>query len=82
MLEHLFGSKTRLKLLKTFFREPDNPFFIRELTREIDSHINAVRREISLLVKVGLVEEIENKTAKSGISTSSRKYYSVNKNCV
>ncbi|MCF6276746.1 MAG: hypothetical protein L3J07_02760 [Candidatus Magasanikbacteria bacterium] len=82
MLEHLFGSKTRLKLLKTFFREPDKIFFIRELTREIESHINAVRREINLLIKVGLIEEVANTQQKTGSASSLRKYYQIDKSCV
>lgn len=77
MLEHLFGSKTRLKLMKTFFREPKRSFFVRELTRILEVQINAIRRELSLLVKAGLVKEIDApsdiKMSKAGASL--RKYY-------
>jgi predicted transcriptional regulator len=82
MLEHLFGSKTRLKLLKTFYREPDRPFFVRELTREIDAHINAVRRELNLLIKIGLITENEDVKNKKGSASSLRKYYSLNRECI
>lgn len=80
MLEHLFGSKTRLKLLRIFFREPEKPFFVRELTRAIDAQINAVRRELELLVAAGLVEEtnVEANTARDP-SSSLRKYYRLNR---
>lgn len=80
MLEHLFGSKTRLKLLRIFFREPEKPFFVRELTRAIDAQINAVRRELELLVSAGLVEEAEGQanTARDP-SSGLRKYYRLNR---
>lgn len=57
MLEHLFGSRTRVKLLHLFLQHPDDQFFVRELTRRIDTQINAVRREIQNLVDVGLIIE-------------------------
>lgn len=80
MLEHLFGSKTRLKLLRLFFREADKPFFVRELTRIIDVQINAVRRELELLVAAGLVEEtdVDSKTSRDP-SSGLRKYYRLNR---
>jgi predicted transcriptional regulator len=81
MLEHLFGSKTRVKLLNLFLNKPDDAFFIRELTREIDTQINAVRREIDNLIKVGLIIEAEdqddNGQKRPGLK---RKYYVVNQN--
>lgn len=83
MLEQLFGSKTRVKVLKTLYREPEKPFFVRELGRAIGAQINAVRREIEVLVKMGLVEEVENleaDTSKSGATL--RKYYQLNPQCI
>lgn len=58
MLEHLFGSKTRVKLLSLFLRNADEPVFVRELTRRVDTQINAVRREIANLVRLGLLTEV------------------------
>ena len=60
MLEHLFGSRTRVKLLSLFLRYPRDPMFVRELTRKIDIQINAVRRELANLVKLGLITEIDS----------------------
>ena len=57
MLEYLFGSKTRLKLLHIFFREPEARFFVRELVRLSDTQINAVRRELANLVLIGVIQE-------------------------
>ena len=46
MLEHLFGSRTRVKLLKIFLSNPDKDYFVRELTRKIKERINSARREL------------------------------------
>lgn len=76
MLEQLFGSKTRLKVLKTLYRDPERAYFVRELARAVGVQINAVRRELELLQDVGLVVEIEkdaDDTSKSG--STLRKYY-------
>jgi len=55
MLEQLFGSRTRIKLLKIFLAQPYERFFIRELTRKIGERINSVRREIANLERLGVV---------------------------
>ncbi|MEK7116388.1 MAG: hypothetical protein AAB879_03270 [Patescibacteria group bacterium] len=57
MLEHVFGSRTRVKLLNLFVQHPDEQFYVRELTRRIQTQINAVRREIQNLVTFGLIVE-------------------------
>lgn len=66
MLEHFFGSKTRLKLLKLFFRHPNKSFYVRELTRLIDTQLHAVRREIANLEKIGIIRQIEQQTRELG----------------
>lgn len=82
MLEHLFGSKTRVKLLSLFLRHPDESIFVRELTRRIGTQINAVRREIANLVRFGLINEVleeapvEEGKRRPGLK---RKYYQINK---
>jgi hypothetical protein len=85
MLEHLFGSKTRVKLLRLFLRNPAEPIFVRELTRRVETQINAVRRELTNLVKLGLVIEadgVEEEKAQPGAKKRpglKRKYYQLNK---
>ena len=69
MIEQLFGSKTRVKLLSLFFNNPGRPFYVREITRKIDEQINSVRRELSNLLSIGLV---------SSDSANNRLYYEVN----
>lgn len=58
MLEQLFGSRTRIKLLRLFLGNPDKEYFVRELTRLIDERINSVRRELANLENVGLVSSL------------------------
>jgi hypothetical protein len=57
MLEHFFGSKTRLKLLKVFFRSPERAFYVRELARLINTQLHAVRREIANLEKMKIIKK-------------------------
>lgn len=59
ILEQLFGSRTRTKLLRLFLLHPDNAFFIRELTRLIDTQINSVRRELQNLADSGVILEVD-----------------------
>lgn len=55
MLEHFFGSRTRVKLLNLFFREPEKAFYVRELARMVETQLNAVRRELLNLEKMGVI---------------------------
>ena len=68
-MEQLFGSKTRVKLLKLFVTNPNRPFYVREITRKIDEQINSVRRELANLLSIGIVRS-ENR--------ENRLYYEVN----
>ncbi len=81
MLEHLFGSRTRVRLLTLFLHNQEEVFFVRELTRRIDTQINAVRREIENLVDLGMIIEGEAKETEAGLKRPGlkRKYYRVNK---
>jgi len=58
MLEQIFGSKTRTRLLKLFLLNPERVYFIRELTRLIDTQINSVRRELQNLLQCKLIKEV------------------------
>ena len=55
MIDALFGSKTRVKLLHLFLNNPGQAFYVREITRLIDEQINSVRRELSNMMNVGIV---------------------------
>lgn len=55
MIDALFGSKTRVKLLHLFLNNPGKSFYVREITRIIDEQINSVRRELSNMLTVGII---------------------------
>jgi hypothetical protein len=69
MIEQLFGSKTRVKLLRLFYSNPNRPFYVREITRKIDEQINSVRRELSNLLSIGII---------ASDNSNNRLYYEVN----
>ena len=55
MIDNLFGSKTRVKLLNLFLNNSGRAFYVREITRSIGEQINSVRRELANLVGVGII---------------------------
>lgn len=69
MVEQLFGSKTRVKLLQLFYSNPNRSFYVREITRKIDEQINSVRRELANLLSIGII---------SSDDSGNRLYYEVN----
>lgn len=69
MVEQLFGSKTRVKLLHLFYSNPNRSFYVREITRKIDEQINSVRRELANLLSIGIISSDTN---------NNRLYYEVN----
>lgn len=73
MLDQLFGSRTRVKLLRLFLTNPENDYFVRELTRKVNERINSVRRELENLESLGLVESHQN---------GQKKFYRANTNFV
>lgn len=64
MLEQLFGSRTRVKLLRLFLSNPDEEYYVRELTRRMDEQINSIRRELSNLEDMGMVVAEERELKK------------------
>jgi len=55
VIDALFGSKTRVKLLHLFLNHPGQSFYVREMTRLIDEQINSVRRELANMLAVGVI---------------------------
>lgn len=56
MLQDLITSKTRVKILSIFLGSSDEMFHVREIVRRSGEEINAVRRELTLLEKKGLLK--------------------------
>jgi hypothetical protein len=69
MIDALFGSKTRVKLLHLFLNNPGSAFYVREITRLIDEQINSVRRELSNMLEVGII---------TSDSADNKLYYEIN----
>lgn len=69
MIDALFGSKTRVKLLHLFLSNPGKSFYVREITRLIDEQINSVRRELSNMLEVGII---------TSDNANNKLYYQVN----
>jgi len=55
-LDYLFISKVRIKTIKYFLFNPENPLHLRGLVRELSEEINAIRRELIRLEEVGFVK--------------------------
>ena len=72
MLEALITSRTRRDLLALLFTNPDLEFYMREISRKINSEINAVRAELQSLEDAGVLAS-ERK--------GNLKYFRVNKKC-
>lgn len=56
MLRDLITSKTRVKLLLLFLDNLPEMYHVREIVRRVDEEINAVRRELILLEKKGILQ--------------------------
>lgn len=56
MLEELFVSRVRVKILQLFLSAPEQSLFhVREIVRRVSEEINAVRRELARMEKFGMV---------------------------
>ncbi len=72
MLERLFISKVRVKILKQFLLNPEEDYHIRALVRLLNEEINAVRRELKNLESFGLLKSTKQ---------ANKIVYTLNKNC-
>ena len=69
MIDALFGSKTRVKLLHLFLNNPNRSFYVREITRKVEEQINSVRRELANMLNIGIIKSD---------NSSNKLYYEVN----
>jgi len=81
-LEQMFGSKTRARLMALFLQQPQDTFFVRELTRRIDAQLNSVRRELKNLVQLGFLSEKQGLQKESNRLSDKKKYYCVNQDFI
>jgi len=82
MLEKLFGSKARVKILKLFLLNPTEKFYIRQLARDLKLQLNSVRRELENLENFGiLTSDIKAEIIEDGKNVSAgqeKKYFRAN----
>jgi hypothetical protein len=69
-LQDFMISRVRVKIVELFFRQPNEMFFVREITRQTHEEINAVRRELDRMLECGLLKSEER---------GNRLYYYLNK---
>ena len=57
MLQQLFVSEVRLKILKLLLLNPDKSYHVRAIVRAVGAEINAVRRELDNLIGINLLRK-------------------------
>lgn len=57
MLEKLFSSKARIAVLKLFLFNPEDSYYLREISSLANIPIRAVQREVKKLKEIGLLDE-------------------------
>lgn len=55
MLGKLFGSTSRVKILKLFILHPSEKYYIRQIARDLSLQLNSVRRELENLENFGIL---------------------------
>jgi hypothetical protein len=80
MLNALFGSEARVKILNLFLLHPEERYYLRQVARELNLQVNSVRRELENMVKFDLLkaEKISSSKGKT-TGRSDKRYFSVNK---
>lgn len=69
-LEDFMISRVRVKMIELFFSDPDEMYYVREITRKTKEEINAVRRELERMVGAGMLKSEQR---------GNRLYYTLNK---
>ncbi len=69
MLNKIFVSEVRVKILKLMLLNPEKPLHVRAIVRAVGAEINAVRRELENLASIDLFRKRQS---------SNRIYYTVN----
>src|SRR3989338_2703519 len=77
MLEQLFGSRTRVLLLRLFLDYPEKAFYVRELARTLGAQLHSIRRELENLEIFGFLNVVPT-LEKDGEGEAQKKYYVMN----
>ncbi|MDP2830565.1 MAG: hypothetical protein Q8O21_00690 [bacterium] len=70
MLEKLFGSRARVKILNIFLLNPREKYYIRQLSRNLKLQLNSARRELENLEKFGILISSHSVSSKIGDSAN------------
>ena len=87
MLNAIFGSEARVKILNLFLLHPETKYYILQIARDLKLPANSVRREVDNILKFGLImpasapltDQSETKIEKVKIE---KKYFEANKNFI
>jgi len=87
MLNAIFGSEARVKILNLFLLHPETKYYILQIARDLKLPANSVRREVENILKSGLIaatsaplnDQPEDKKNKA---KSEKKYFEANKNFI
>lgn len=83
MLNQLFGSEPRAKIINLLLLHPDQKYELSELVSNLKLPANSVRRELDNLLDFGLIQEERiKKIPSSKTSPLEKKYFSSQKNFV
>jgi hypothetical protein len=56
-MKDLLISKVRVRIIKLFLTDPETRIHVREIARQVDSEVNAVRRELGRLHRIGFLKK-------------------------
>ncbi len=87
MLDAIFGSEARVKILSLFLLHPEARYYSLQISRDLKLPAASVRREMENIVKFGLIMEasaptLEVSAGKKEKATGEKKYFEVNKNFI
>lgn len=68
-LKDFMMSRVRVQLIELFYQNPNEMYYVRQITREVDEEINAVRRELDRMLTNGIIKKEQR---------GNRLYYSLN----
>jgi len=80
MLGKLFGSNSRVKILKVFIYHPGKKYYIRQLARDLKLQVNSIRRELENLEEFGLLTS--SNEVGEGENKHEKKYYTLNEDFI
>jgi hypothetical protein len=74
-LSKLFGSETKVKIIRLFLFNPETVFEVKDITERTKSNVSKVRRELSDLEKIHLIKVRVGKNSKKGFILNSQFAY-------